>query len=175
MAYAQFESQTAGLLEAIRLCRSRQLTIPALMLLYATIDGMAWCARKNDDHDVTEEDFKAWVERYMFEANPPGHLSSVDLYAARCAMLHGQIAESRKSKHAAAREVHYHSAGGCGLVPVFGLNTPQPPVSVDIDFLCDAFEQAVAKFRAAIAADADLSTRVEASASKYLVAVRFGR
>ena len=102
IAHGLFESQTARLLDAIHLCRSHGLTIPALMLVYATIDGMAWCARKHAEGDVTENDFTGWVETYMFQGSSSGELTAVDLYAARCAMLHSQIAESRKSKHAAA-------------------------------------------------------------------------
>ena len=100
MALEAFESQTTDLIVAIRLCQSNGLTIPVLMLLYSAIDGMAWCARRDAERDVTEADFTEWAERYLLPGIDPELLNGVDLYAARCAMLHGQIAESRKSKGA---------------------------------------------------------------------------
>jgi hypothetical protein len=110
----------------------------------------------------------------MFEgAVVSGDLTTVGLYAARCAMLHGQIAESWKSKHAAAREVHYQSNDSSGLVPIFGLNTPKHPEIVNLESLLDVFAPAVERFKVAVAGDADLKARVEASAAKYLVPIRF--
>jgi hypothetical protein len=144
------------------------------MLLYSAIDGMAWCVRQNLTGDVTEEDFEKWVEIYVLEGPKAGDVTAVDLYAARCAMLHSQIAESRKSKNAIAREVHYIGDDGAGLAPVFGLNTPTMPVFVNIDWLFAVFDEGIARFRRAIDADPEVRQRVEESAAKYLLGVRFG-
>lgn len=48
---------------------------------------MAWCVRQNVTGDVTEEDFEKWVETYVFERPRAGDVTTLDLYAARCAML----------------------------------------------------------------------------------------
>ena len=173
MLIAAFERQVDDLLRATRGCLEQGLLVPALMLAYATIDGMAWCVRANPDGSVIEADFENWVETYIFQGSSSGALKAVDLYGARCAMLHSQIAESRKSKQAIAREVHYRRKDGSGLVPVYGLNTPEHPVMVDIDVLVDAVEYGVRKFREAIAADPLLRAQVARSASKYLRAVCF--
>jgi hypothetical protein len=108
----------------------------------------------------------------MFEGRTAGDVTAVDLYAARCAMLHSQIAESRKSKNAIAREVHYIGDEGSGMVPVFGLNTPTMPVFVNIDWLHRVLDEGIARFRRAIDADPQVRQRVEESAAKYLLAVR---
>lgn len=67
MSMRAFDAQVGNLQAAIRACREQYLFIPALMLLYAAIDGMAWCVRQNVTGDVTEEDFEKWVETCVFE------------------------------------------------------------------------------------------------------------
>ena len=173
MSIQAFELQVENLLRAIRLSRDQGLLIPALMLIYSTIDGMAWCVRANSNGNVTEADFENWVETYMFQGSSAGVLKAVDLYGARCSMLHGQVSESKKSKNAVAREVHYVRKDGSGLVPVYGLNAPEIPVIVDFDWLLEAVEHAVGRFKDAIAADRDLRAQVAGNSAKYLVAVRF--
>jgi hypothetical protein len=85
---------------------------------------------------------------------------ALDLYAARCALLHSQIAESRLSRRAKAREVHYRLANGTGLVPVEGFNWPQLNIYLDPLSLRNCFVSAVEKFKAAIASDSELRARV---------------
>jgi hypothetical protein len=58
MSMRAFEGQLESLQTAIRICREQRLVIPGLMLLYAVIDGMAWCVRDDLTGDVTEGDFK---------------------------------------------------------------------------------------------------------------------
>lgn len=57
------------------------------MLIYSCIDILGWLDRPKEKLDNTREDFVNWVERYM---DPDSSLkcSALDLYAARCSVLH---------------------------------------------------------------------------------------
>ena len=98
--------RAAELLSAIHLLWEKHLIAPSLILLYSTIDIMAWLDRPEGKHDVTRADFISWVDAFML----PGSglpCSSRDLYSARCAILHSYSAESRQTRHGLARLLFY--------------------------------------------------------------------
>jgi len=76
------------------------------MLAYAMIDIMAWLDRDVKHKDVQQDDFIKWVETYLL---PNSQLSctAIDLYAARCSLLHSYSAESRLSRQGRASEIFY--------------------------------------------------------------------
>ena len=125
--------------------------LPALVLLYSTIDCMVWITRpattdEPQNEDVTRTDFKHWCSDYM---NPDATLgcSAVDLYAARCSVLHTQISQSRLSREAGARELCYQQVPGEVLLSV-GLNAPLEPIIINVLTLFDSFRAGVARFLA---------------------------
>jgi hypothetical protein len=67
----------------------------SLVLLYSAIDTVAWACKP--DGDTSGSEFCAWVEKYM---RPEARLgcTAVDLYAARCAVVHSGRSESRLSR-----------------------------------------------------------------------------
>jgi hypothetical protein len=91
---------------ATNLCLENGLMMPALMLLYATIDCMAWLDRDLSHDDVKRDDFLRWVDRHLL---PNGAIpcTAIDLYAARCAILHSYTAESLLSRQGQARQIWY--------------------------------------------------------------------
>lgn len=97
--YQNYKQNTDG----IELCLEQNLMFPALTLIYSSIDIASWMAF--GDIKV-EERFTTWVKRWMYrkrklEATP------LDLYAARCALLHTLSPDSSLSKKGAARTVVY--------------------------------------------------------------------
>jgi len=94
-------------LDAINLLAKSGHFLQVLTVLYAAIDTMAWSSRK--EGDVTGQDFIAWVTKYM----DPGSLpcTPVDLYAARCGVLHSGAAGSRLSREGKAVDLWYVTAG----------------------------------------------------------------
>jgi len=174
MSNENFERQVSDLLHAIRLCFDKGLVLPGLTLLYAGIDAMAWLS-KPQETDHVGDSFQQWVKAYMLNSYK-GEIGTadqlaLDLYGARCAVLHAQIAESVLSRKAKAREVHYRHADGTGLVPVEGFSSPQLNIYLDPAALQKSFVAAVDRFRSAIASDSDLRTRVYERAAKYFVPV----
>jgi hypothetical protein len=91
---------------AIELCFSNEFITPSLVLIYSTIDIMAWLDRDKNHTDVQESDFKKWVETYLLP-NLKTSCTSTDIYGARCSLLHSGSAESRKSREGKASEIYY--------------------------------------------------------------------
>src|SRR5438128_1331218 len=79
----------------------------ALVILYSTIDTLAWASISSGD--VTRSDFCHWVRAYMNPELTMG-CSPEDLYAARCALLHSSAAESKMSREGRASELWYVTA-----------------------------------------------------------------
>ena len=77
--------------EAIDDCIAKHRTLPALILIYATIDIVASLQRR--EGEGTRSSFVRWVESYL---TPAAELdcSGIDLYAARCGILHTLTAEA---------------------------------------------------------------------------------
>jgi len=99
-------ARIAELLSAIDLlCREGKI-VPALLLIYSTIDILSSLVRKNSDQDTKKTDFIDWVQTYMLP-HPDIQISAVDLYAARCGMLHALSPTSNLSRGQAAKEIAY--------------------------------------------------------------------
>jgi hypothetical protein len=92
--------------DAIRLILNAKKQLPALILIYSSIDFLAWLNRPSTRPDVVRSDFISWVDKYLL---PNSHLrcSSLDLYAARCGILHSYTAESKLSREGKAKQICY--------------------------------------------------------------------
>ncbi len=95
-------------LEAAELCISNKLILPAVKLIYSTIDILAWLSVEEEEH--SGHDFIKWAERYVIPHIGLGNCNGVDLWGARCGILHMATAESKptrkKSPNAAIRVVY---------------------------------------------------------------------
>jgi len=106
MTRQALESNLKDLLTAVHLCLESRLPLSALALLYMGIDTMAWLDRAPDHLDVRRDDFVAWVDTFLL----PGsglHCSAIDLYGARCGILHSLSAESRLYRDGKAKRLYY--------------------------------------------------------------------
>ncbi len=78
----------------------------AVKLTYAGIDTMAYLGMPSSQTDVTREDFVKWAERYIhFPCKE--QLSGLDLYGARCSVLHAHSSASKLSRGGKCRMVGY--------------------------------------------------------------------
>jgi hypothetical protein len=93
-----------GLISATEICIDKKLIMPALMLLYSGIDVVGALERK--PNTGTKANFIRWVDSYMLKAYPIG-CSGLELYGARCGILHTMAAESDLSRSGKAREITY--------------------------------------------------------------------
>lgn len=99
-----FTVDTAGVLTS--LIKAGKYT-QALIILYSAIDTMAWTSVPKGD--VTRSIFCDWVEKYMSPNESLG-CKSIDLYSARCGLVHSYSSESSLSQDGKAKEIWYVSS-----------------------------------------------------------------
>jgi hypothetical protein len=92
---------------AIDLCLENSLLMPALVLIYNGIDTFAALSRPVTKDKVTRQDFISWCDRYLLPVSSL-ECSGLDLYAARCGILHTYTAVSDLSNGNEAAELHYY-------------------------------------------------------------------
>lgn len=163
------------LLDALRLCRSRELYVPALLLAYVGIDILASLDPPESESKVQKR-FTSWVDRYLL----PGSdlpCDSVDLYAGRCAVVHTFGPESSLAAKGIARRIIY-AFGESSAEEIQGaideIGMPDGDVAVHVDAILSAFERSVGVFREAILSDSKLRERVETNARKFFAGVSYG-
>src|ERR1041385_4288356 len=171
-------SKTADLLRGIQICLTDDLWVPALILLYSGIDAMAWLNRNSSLEDTSRSDFIEWADRYM-ERGGCLIVSSQELYAARCALVHSMTNTARSNRQNGVRRVSYHRHGG--TIP--GLTSPSPKpfrptdvgTDIDVDELVDSFTDGVKRFIADVEERSRLRTVVHERISRfYLRRVSWG-
>jgi hypothetical protein len=85
----------AGIDESVGLCLEKRRVLPALALLYAGLDIVASLERAPDERPKPA--FLRWVNSYMKPDERLG-CTAVELYGARCGILHASSAESDLSR-----------------------------------------------------------------------------
>ncbi|PCJ28566.1 MAG: hypothetical protein COA97_01075 [Flavobacteriales bacterium] len=78
--------------------------ITSLILLYSAIDSFSNIA--NQSNKSGRKVFIKWVDKWMLEENNLT-CNSIDIYAARCGVLHGFISESDLSNNGNAKKICY--------------------------------------------------------------------
>jgi hypothetical protein len=91
-------------MKAIKLCMENHLRIPALILIYAGIDIFSGLGRPAENEFSTREDFIDWCDRYMLH-NGNLQCSAIDLYAARCSIIHSSSMHSKLSQNGRAKQL----------------------------------------------------------------------
>lgn len=131
------------ILVAIDTCIERKMQIPALVLIYATIDSCGWLV--SGDEKVRKR-FEAWIERFLF-AERALPCSATDLYSARCGILHTLTGESDLIRDGKAKTVAY--AWGNGEVSVLQAivdhDHPGQCVAIHINDLVEAVKLGIDK------------------------------
>ncbi len=164
--YEKLKIQIQMLNRSIEFCAQESFYIPLLILLYAGIDAFAWLIRKDDEKDNKKDDFTNWVDEYFL---PGSRLpcNSIDLYGARCAILHSQTAESNLMRNEQARPLNYRlSKDGDCLVSLYTAS-PLPVLFVDLKSLISAFGTAADSFLKKAEADPVLAEIVFPRANRY--------
>ena len=96
------EKHFNDLVSAIQLTFDSKKQLPTLILLYSTIDILAWLNKPSTHPDVAKSDFISWVDRFFLQGTNL-QCSSVELYAARCGIVHSYTAESKLSREGKAK------------------------------------------------------------------------
>ncbi len=133
---------------AIQLCLANQLRMPALMLIYCGIDFMGFLARPSTSGGEVQKDFIKWAESKMDCRQRLG-VSGLDLYAARCSIVHTYTMESSLSKKGKAHRIIYAWGNADIKEPSQVLQSlGRTEKLIKIEALSDAFAQAITVFEA---------------------------
>jgi hypothetical protein len=148
-------------------CIENKLSAPALILIYSGIDTAGWL--DSDQPFATRTSFIGWVERYLLPSRPL-NCTAVDLYAARCGLLHTMTPDSQLSAQGRARRICY--AWGQGRVEdiqhtIDISNNSSEYVAVHVEELYEAWRLGLLTFTQEIDTDPARKSRVYAKANQF--------
>jgi hypothetical protein len=125
----------------------QECILPGLALLYTEIDIAASLERLA--HEGTKQAFTRWCESYLLKGSPLG-CTSVDLYSARCGILHAHTAESDLSRIGKARMIYYAwgTATADRLDAIARLASKSDAVNIHVNDLRDAVRSGIDKWAA---------------------------
>lgn len=134
-----------SIFESIELCIENKYILPALMLTYSAIDIVGGLERKKGEG--TKASFIRFVDGYLLKAIPLG-CTALELFGARCGILHAAAAESDLYKKGKVRLVVY--AWGTGELDKINETTKllerSDIVAVHVSDLVEAFRNGLADY-----------------------------
>jgi hypothetical protein len=98
-----FERNIQQMFDGIDLCLKQKLQFPTLALIYTIIDNFAYTAY--GDISV-EKRYKKWIIEYMVKEKKL-NVTPMDLYSARCAIIHTLTPNSKISNYKQASVIAY--------------------------------------------------------------------
>ena len=160
------EKNLAGLNDAVDCCLEARQILPGLALLYAGIDIMASLERQPSEG--TKASFTRWVDTYLLPAKPLG-CSALELYAARCGILHTFTADSELSQAAIVRKIYYAwgNAASDDLQRTARRLGRTDIVALHVNDLCDAYRLGIAAWTMEVTADQTRRERVQSTESTW--------
>jgi hypothetical protein len=129
-------------LKAIGTLWDAELPEPVLTIIYSGIDSFGLLAAPSGVLDASGTTFKQWCARYILtrlQTVDGTSITSVDLWAARCGVLHTSTPLSKLERDGNARQVFYQFKDKTGVNMI--LNAQQIPVRIDIEKLAMAFKE----------------------------------
>jgi hypothetical protein len=153
--------------KGIDACIEKKLTAPALILIYSGIDTAGWLDSSEDY--ATKTSFMNWVDAYLLKAKPL-QCTSMDLYAARCGLLHTFTPDSKLSSAGKACRICYAwgTASVKDLQRTIDLtNKSGEYVGVHIDDLYEGWRLGVLQFAEELEKDSVRKSRVYSKAARF--------
>ena len=123
--------------------------IPSLILIYSAIDSFSFLAEKSNRKG--RKVFISWVDKWMLSKHPLP-CKAVDIYAARCGLLHKQISESDLSITGNAKEIYYSWGNSNHQILENAINKPSV-VAIKVEDLFWSFRKGFADCRMEIEKD----------------------
>jgi hypothetical protein len=115
----RIEKYLVSAVEAIGALTEKRLIGHALIIIYSTIDTIGLLDAPTSQVSASGDSFKNWVKKYLL-CQPKVEFNEIDLWGARCAVLHTFTSRSDLSNAGHARELQYYfgdstSPGGIGF------------------------------------------------------------
>jgi len=162
------ENNLDNVIKSIEICLNAKLLISSLVLLYSGIDIVAWLNRSVSKERGNKKDFIRWVDDYLLP-NTNIKCRAIDLYAARCAIVHSYSSSSKLSKDGEAKEIYYSwgKANIKSLQNDIDKRSKKNVVAIHINDFLEAFKEGIEKFKLSIKKDKEIEKIVCDRANKY--------
>jgi hypothetical protein len=147
----KFYRHVFELVESIQDCLDKQRILPCLMLLYVGIDVIA---SLDTGGRASRKGFIKWVATYLLK-DAALECNAIDLYAARCGVVHTLTAQSDLSRSGKARVIAYAwgNADAQMLRSATALMKRNDVVHVHVTELVVAFRNGIATYLDDIGSD----------------------
>lgn len=138
------------MIKAIEHCVDNRLLLPALVMIYTSIDSVSWLANNNPKLSVKDA-FTKWVDEWMLKNQDIDKLincSSKELYAARCGLLHTLTPESDLTQRGVRKTAYsWGKAENSKLEELIVLQGQQNQITaVNLETLLNSFREAMADY-----------------------------
>lgn len=162
------EKNLDNIIKSIELCLNAKLQISSLVLLYSGIDIVAWLNRPVSKERATKKDFIRWVDDYLLPSTNI-KCEAIDLYAARCAIVHSYSFSSKLSKEGEAKEIYYSwgKANIKSLQNDIDRRSKKSAIAIHINDFLEAFKEGIEKFKLSIKSDKEKGKIICDRAGKY--------
>lgn len=160
-----------GLINEIKTCEKAGATTSAVVMAFVCLDTMTYLALPAGRESQGKADFIAWVNANLRgHQDQPYQYRGLDVYGARCAMLHTFTSESDfHEKNGDAKKFAYHDGGKHAYDPT----VDERLVMIGTASLLNDVVHAVGTFIDGCKANAALRARVEGRLPKVLAAIPF--
>ena len=157
-----------GLVDEIKICETAGATTSAVAMAFVCMDTMAYLSLPAGREKQGKDDFIVWVDTYLKgHEDQPYQYRGLDIYGARCAMLHAFGSDSDFHEHNRdARKFGFHDGGKHAYDPAVN---ERLVIIGTASFLNDVVN-AVCVFLEVCKEDADLRARVEGRLPNVLAA-----
>ncbi len=138
---------------AIDYCISEKLIMPALVLLYSAIDSISWVASGEENQKVGKR-FQVWVDTWMLQKYPLP-CTALELYTARCGILHTPTPDSDLSEKKNIRRISYAWGAAQQKVLEESIKRVEYPglVAVHVNDILHSFRNGLADFTESLETD----------------------
>jgi hypothetical protein len=150
-------------LDAVEDCLQKRRILSCLCLLYCGIDVVA----SLETGKSTKSTFVSWVDENMLKARPLP-CTALEIYAARCGMLHTFTPDSDLSRSGGIRKINYawgNSTAECLAKSTKALGRTE--VAVHVRELIDGFRAGLVSYIEEVMQSPDRLRRVEESSSLW--------
>lgn len=141
----------------IEVTRDNNALTASMILTYCAINTMAYLSMDEDQNSVSGADFIKWVEEYLkTDSSQSCQYRGIDVWGARCAMVHRYGSTSDLSDGGGCKVFGYHN----GSEHMYDQSVDANYVSISMTRFIDDFCRAMKKYLRAIMNDDELKTKV---------------
>jgi hypothetical protein len=162
------------LASGIEACIEKKVNTAALILIFSGIDTVGWL--DSTEEFATRTSFTKWADTYLLSAKPLA-CTSLDLYAARCGLLHTFTPDSKLRSEGKARYIIY--AWGTASVEELQRSidltkNADKYVALHVNDLYETWQSGVSRFCEEVEKDPERKARIYKKADQFFAELGLG-